>query len=126
MTHEQIIGEILKKSKEDTIGFWWIVSYGASDTGIYDDPEPLSPLPITDPIEVKAKTLSLVRDLLNTRRLQAGDLPYGEIAVKPWRVSVEAVVDRIDREWTELGKEPSLDFPVGLGECTPETWPHGG
>lgn len=126
MTNEQIISELLNEFKEGCLGLAWIVDRAAHDTGVYEEREPGALRPITDLVEVKARTLLLVRGLLNTKRVQAGDMQYGEIEVKPWRIPVEDVVKRIDHEWAALGKEPSLDFPVGLGECTPENWPHGG
>lgn len=50
-----------------------IIAYAARDTGrneTRDEWDPAIPSPISDPAEVKSMTLSLIRDLLNTRRLK--------------------------------------------------------
>lgn len=124
MIREKIMRWLLEESKEDP----WIIGYAARDTGRYEEgeDEPLAPLPITDPLEVREKTLALVRDLLNTKILQAGQLTDGGIAIAPWRISVDEVVGRIDREWSALGKVPNMEHDiVWLGTCQPKDWPHG-
>ncbi len=128
MTHEQIIKLLRDESNSDALALWWIIGYASNETGVHDDPEPLAPLPITNPVEVKAKTLALVRDLLNTKCLMAGEVSAKDIhRVDPWLVPVEVVIERIDREWSALGKEPDDEHDVvWLGACTPEEWPHGG
>lgn len=105
----------------------WIIGYAACDTGREEEgeDEPLSVLPITNPIEIKSKTLSLVRDLLNTRTIEAGDLAAGGRIINPWQIPVEEVIHRIDREWTAHGRTPNLDFElVWFGPCRIEDWPH--
>ncbi len=130
MIHERIIERIQKEAQEDCRALWKIVSYAACDTGrdeSYDEDDPTIPHPnsITDPVLIKAKTLSLVRDLLNTKRIMAGELADDGRNIEPWSISVEQVVTRMDREWTALGKEPDMRNDIAwLGACTPEAWPH--
>ncbi len=132
MIHKRIIERIQAEAHEDCRALWKIVSYAACDTGRdedYDEDDPTVPHPnsITDPKLIKAKTLSLVRDLLNTKRIMAGGLVDGGSNIEPWPISVEAVVGRIDREWSSLGKEPDMKNDiVWFGACTPEAWPHTG
>lgn len=130
MIHKKIIERIESEALEDCRALWKIVSYAACDTGRdedydEDDPAVAHPNAITDPILIKAKTLSLVRDLLNTKLMMAGGLADGGRNIEPWPISVEEVVARIDSEWTALGKEPDMrNDIVWLGACTPEVWPH--
>lgn len=130
MIHERIINRIQAEANEDCRALWKIISYAACDTGRdedYDEDDPTVPHPnsITDPELIKAKTLSLVRDLLTTKRMMAGELTNGGRDIKPWPISVAEVVARIDSEWTALGKEPDMrNDIVWFGACTPEAWPH--
>jgi predicted pyridoxine 5'-phosphate oxidase superfamily flavin-nucleotide-binding protein len=134
MTHEQAIETLMEHSKEDFLQMHKLIAYAARDTGRIEDFDewdcgpgvPEHPHLITDPAEVKAKTLELIRDLLNTRQLMAGDWPYGAQRVEPWRIPVAAAVQRVDQLWTALGKEPNLgEPPIALESCAPENWPHG-
>lgn len=130
MTREQIIKSLLEYSKEnDTMLLTKLIAYAAHDNGqdeTADEWEPLSPTPISAPDKVKDLTLSLIRDLLNTRRLMAGKLANGGIRINPWRIPVDEVINRVDRDWTTLGVEPGLQHDiVWLGPCRPENWPHG-
>lgn len=131
MIHEKIIERIQDEARDDCRALWKIISYAACDTGRdedYDEDDPTIPHPnsITDPELIRAKTLSLVRDLLNTKRIMAGELADGGRNIEPWPISVEAVVGRIDREWKALGKEPDMrNDIVWFGSCKSEVWPHG-
>lgn len=128
MIREKILQWLLEESKEDLLSLPWIMGYAARDNGRCEEgeDEPLAILPITDPVEVKNKTLVLVRDLLNTRVLQAGQLADGGIAIDPWQISVDEVIRRIDREWSSLGNMPDMKHDIAwLGKCRPEHWPHG-
>jgi len=128
MIREKIISQLMQHTKEDLSMLPWIIGYAARDTGRAEEgeDEPLSILPISDPIEIKAKTLALVRDLLNTRVVEAGDLADGGRNINPWRIPVDEVIERIDREWSSHGRTPNLDFElVWLGPCKSEDWPHG-
>lgn len=128
MIREKIMRWLLEHSKEDLLSLPWIIGYAARDTGRYEagEDEPLALLPITDPVEVKKKTLILVRDLLNTKILQAGQLADGGVTIDPWRISVEEVIERIDREWSALGKAPDMEHDIAwLGQCREMDWPHG-
>lgn len=130
MIHNKIIERIQSEAHEDCRALWKIVSYAACDTGRdedydEDDPTVAHPNSITDPELIKAKTLTLVCDLLNTKRMMAGGLADGGRNIEPWPIPVEAVVARIEREWKALGKEPDMrNDIVWLGRCTPEEWPH--
>lgn len=128
MIREKIMRSLLEESSEDHLSLPWIIGYVARDTGRYEEgeDEPLALLPITDPVEVKKKTLLLVRDLLNTKVFQAGQLADGGITIDPWRTSVEEVIGRIDREWSALREEPDMaNDIVWLGKCRETECPHG-
>lgn len=129
MTREKIIESLLKYSEEnDVMLLTKIIAYAAHDTGedeTSDEWEPMSPPPISDPKKVKKLTLSLIRDLLNTRRLMAGKLGDGGIRIVPWKIPVGKVITQVDHDWTALGVEPGLQHDiVWLGPCRPEDWPH--
>lgn len=130
MTREQIINCLLEYSKEnDTMLLTKLITYASHDNGQNETAaewEPLSPTPVSDPVTVKKLTLSLIRDLLNTKRLMAGKLANGGLQITPWEIPVEKVITRVDRDWTALGVEPGLQHDiVWLGPCNPEEWPHG-
>lgn len=129
MIRTEIVRCLLEYSKENDIMLLTkYIAYAARDTGrdeTSDEWDPTVPSPISDPEEVKSKTLSRIRDLLNTRRLKAGQLADGGIAVDPWRIPVDAVIERVDRAWAAIGTEPGLEHDiVWLGPCRPEEWPH--
>lgn len=131
MTRDKIIKRIQAEAQYDCRALWKIISYAACDTGKdenYDEDDPTIPHPnsIMDAAIIKTKTLSLVRDLLNTQCIVAGNLANEGQDIDPWPEDVEAVVSRIDREWTALGKEPDMKNDlVWFGACKPKDWPHG-
>jgi hypothetical protein len=94
-----IAGEFLKEAAHDYIGLWAV-----SDVVRWD-------LKLSDNAEVKARTLDVVRILMD-RGLWPGD--YLKSGFHFWdEPSAEAAIARIDREW-----DPKLgDPPLGESIC---------
>lgn len=127
MTRDKIIARLINESREDFLQLAEVAGYAARDTGRHENGEddPSTPLPIKDPRVIKSNTLALVRDLLITKTIEAGELSEGGKKIDPWRIPVEEVIVRIDREWSALGRMPNLYEIVWLGPCIPADWPHG-
>ncbi|TAL80288.1 MAG: hypothetical protein EPN75_07915 [Beijerinckiaceae bacterium] len=90
-----IVDGFLRESVEDYIGLWAI-----SDAVRRD-------LALTNNEEVKARTLDVVRILLD-HGLFAGDYDYG-VAFHPWKgVDANLTIARIDKEWDASRGDPTL------------------
>lgn len=87
--------EFLVEAGQDYVGLWQLV--GAVRRK----------LQVSEPSEVRRLTLLLVRDLLASG-LQAVALTSDGGCV-PWlKNDVQSVINRIEREWSALGREPNI------------------
>jgi hypothetical protein len=64
--------------------------------------------PLADDKTVKVRTLGILRDLLAAKYIRAGDLvDFKSDKFIPWDLAVDQVVDRIQREWDALKRDPN-------------------
>ena len=87
------------EAQTDTVGLWAIIW------------EIKQLMPSASVEEIRHTTLETVRDALTGRQVVAGqyvDHDEDNVAFSQWNVSVDDALARIDREWTTLGREPSL------------------
>ena len=61
-----------------------------------------------DEEEMKAEVLDLVRIMLESGAMFAGDMKPGEpgVEVAAWNLSPADTIERIRKEWDELGRDP--------------------
>ncbi|MDI3467380.1 MAG: hypothetical protein OJF50_006201 [Nitrospira sp.] len=59
------------------------------------------------PMEQRARTLELIREMLGRGYIQAGDLPGAGESWTPWPLSTDEIIARVATEWEKLGKERS-------------------
>jgi hypothetical protein len=56
---------------------------------------------------IQARTLAILRDLLDVEYIRAGDLvDFKNDTFIPWNLSVDQIIDRIRLEWDALGRDP--------------------
>ncbi len=96
MTASDVLERLTEECRVDHVGLWEIVNAVQLDLGA------------TDPVEIRALTMQLVRSLLQDRGIVVGHpAPDGRHFVA-WNVVPEAAVRRIEEEWSALGREPDI------------------
>lgn len=86
--------ELLLECFEDYVGLWRFP---------WDVREVLG---LTDSDEVKSVALEILRELILSGKIIAGDLIEGEFC--SWETSPEETFARIEATWNELGREPAM------------------
>ena len=115
----EIVKDFMDEAQDDIVGLWEVINeardrLGASAAGL------------------KGASLEIVGLMLEAGFV-AGDPPYSAGGYRPWPVQDRAyVLDRIDREWQALGREPNIpdiawfDFPeVRRGQGQASSPPDG-
>lgn len=97
MTREEAVRDLETAASESYIRFWWLTG-AAQELDEKKDSEGL-----------RSQTLGLVRMML-ARNVRAGHLGEtgGEFVAWPDQ-DPEAVVHRIEAEWDELGRDPTVN-----------------
>jgi hypothetical protein len=96
MTSDEILENLVEECHADHVGLWEIVTAVQLDLGS------------KDPGETKALTLQLVGRLLGERGMQVGHpAPDGRHFIA-WDLPAEEAVNRIEQEWSALGREPNI------------------
>lgn len=95
MDVNEIADDFLKEAAGDDVGLWAISGAVRWDLGLSDN------------AEVKARSLDVVRILLD-HGLVAGDFDYPNSKLYPWNDDAEATIARIDREWDPAKGDPTL------------------
>lgn len=103
MTTKHAAAEVARilseEAQTDTVGLWAVIW------------EVRQVIPSASSDEIRCATLAAVRDALDGGQVVAGqyaDHDAESVAFSRWDVSVDEVLARIDREWTALGREPTL------------------
>lgn len=93
---EQIKAAIIAEAEEDFIGLWEIVREVRETTELNDEEA------------VRSATLAVVEDLVRGGQIRAGVLSGDGRELYEWAESAELVIERINREWLELGRDPNI------------------
>jgi hypothetical protein len=87
--------ELLEEAAEDYVGLWAALWPLREELGIEDE-------------AVRRKiALRVLSDLLEADLIRAG-VPKGRVRFDAWDLPAEKVLERIEREWDELGREPDI------------------
>ena len=96
MDLESLKSRFIAESHEDWVGLWQLVKAVREK------------LRVTDPIELRRLTLELIEQLVEAG-LKPGQSPYAPGGFQLWpEVTIEAILQRIEREWDALGREPNI------------------
>ncbi len=96
MSAEDVLESLVEECHEDHVGLWRIVSAVHYDLGS------------TDAVETRTLTLRLVCSLLHDRGMQVGFPASDGRHFVSWGVPPDQAVTRIEREWSELGRDPNI------------------
>jgi hypothetical protein len=91
--------DLLKECADDDVGLWFAIA--PIEDAIGED----------YPLKVRTLTLEIVEDLLHDELIMAGFPIYnaeGVLVFDTWNLSVKDTIARINKEWDELGREPTL------------------
>jgi hypothetical protein len=97
---------LIEDVRRDYVGLWvvpWLIERLA---------------PCTEQSQIKSVSLGLVEDLLKERLMRAG-LPVktGRGFIE-WDMPIPEILDRIDAEWTRLGRTPNIGEIVWFDKVT--------
>lgn len=93
---DPLLASLVASAEDNAIGLWLIVSVVRSVRAQLAGSE-------ASEEEVREAVLSLVREALRQRVLVVGSVEEGFDA---WHLAPDDAVKRIEREWTELGRDP--------------------
>jgi len=88
-----VLREIIAECHEDYVGLW-LIARKVKDAGRADEPSTMSVV------------LTLVTALLAHEGITAGQ--FKDFQFEVWKETPNVIVERIKREWVELGRTPSL------------------
>jgi hypothetical protein len=89
----------LVEGLEDHLGLWWLIGY-------FQD--------LPDSADRRRETLKFVEQLLGSGWFEPGFPTSDGVGFEAWKLSPEESLDRIGREWDELGHEPNIGDVVWL------------
>lgn len=93
--------EILELCIGDGVGFWLILKRISKDTYALD----------SVPEWVRQKTMTVIKDLMQSRLIEAGHFDpddTGGFRFRPILLSVDEVIKYIEQEWDRLEKTPNI------------------
>jgi hypothetical protein len=105
MKHDEVLATLLDACDEDFVGLYEVVRIVRDALG------PAS----AD--EVRLATMPLLRELLEEHDVVAGFPHHTGVCFMPWEESVKLMLDRVDFEWSALGRDPNIGEVVWF-TCT--------
>jgi hypothetical protein len=91
---EEIIDVLAKEVQTDCVGLWAVLW------------EVNQHLPSLTPAEARATVLAVIREALERETVVPGE--FVEMSFVPWKASPKEAMERIERAWPVLGKEPNI------------------
>jgi hypothetical protein len=96
MTIDEVVAMFVSEAEDDIIGLWEVIKVAGEDT---DEGKGEN---------LRKTSIEIVRRML-ARGFWAGDMIKGGSAVDPWPdQQPEAVIARIEAEWSALGRVPNI------------------
>lgn len=92
----RILSAIRRELDDDFVGLWEIIRLARDGSDAMADEA------------VRALTLRIVRDLLQDETVYAGDTALDFRTLAPWNLSVDETLERINKAWDSLGREPNV------------------
>lgn len=96
MTLEACIDEILMSGCGDWVNVSEVISVAKFTGGAQSEEE------------IRETSLTLIRDVVLQGLMEIGDLPRKQRRLELWPMTPQECLDRVDREWHDLGRNPSL------------------
>lgn len=101
MIDREFWDDFILESTEDEIGLWEVVSEVRHTTQESDEQI------------IRMKVIENIRDILLSGFMSIGifecvDNSSKELEFRVWKTSIEESLNRIEREWDDLGKAPSI------------------
>jgi hypothetical protein len=118
-TWQEFKKQLLDECERDEVGLWFIIRRLRDELGMNDQGQ------------IRQSTLKMVRELLETGDVVAGDHASANSGLPAWKIvswdgSIDDVLARIDREWDRLGREPNIGEIVTLQAKSEDGGPAGG
>jgi hypothetical protein len=118
-TWEELKNLLLDECERDEVGLWFIIRYLRDDLGM------------NDLDQIRRSTLRMVRELLETGNVVAGDYAPPGSGLPAWMIvswdgTIDDILARVGREWDRLGREPNIGEIVTLQAKSEDGGPAGG
>lgn len=92
---DPLLASIVASADESAIGFWLVVAVVRNVR---------ARIATVDDADLRRSVLELVREALRRRLLIAGSIE--ERGFDPWHLSPDDAIERLEREWDALGRDP--------------------
>ena len=96
MTTEDVLDSLEAECHQDHVGLWELIHAAQLDLGA------------SDPTTTREVALQLARGLICERGMQVGFPADDGRHFKPWKLTPEQALRRIEDEWIALGREPNI------------------
>jgi len=96
MSLNSLLSSLMAEFEDDHVGLWSIIR------------EVRRAFPTERPENIRSKTLSLVRFLMEMGSIEAGFPKRDGRGFEPWRMKPVEVVDRIASEWKQPAPDPTI------------------
>jgi hypothetical protein len=93
---DEVLESLAEECRADHVGLWEVVHAVKFD------------MDVTDPGKVRELTLRLVRQLLQEHGMKVGQPAPDGRSFLAWDLSPDEAIDRIEQEWSALGREPDI------------------
>ena len=90
---DSVAQDVIAECGDDYVGLWSIVRR-VRTAGVTSYPQ------------LRTTTISLLNDLLRQGKIVAGQ--FRNKLFEQWHESREEIMERIEREWIDLGREPTI------------------
>ncbi|WP_254563963.1 hypothetical protein [Oscillatoria sp. HE19RPO] len=95
----QFWDDLIVEGTEDYVGLWEII-YNVRER-----------FPQANPHEIRLMTIEAIREVLETGLMQIGmfeSVEGNNLEYQIWDFSIDSIINRIEKEWNELGRTPNI------------------
>lgn len=93
----QLKSKVLASCQVDWTGLWVLPHFLRDEVALEDEDT------------VRKLSLQAIRELAEQGSIEIGDVNWDQECFEEWGIPVDDAIERIEREWSELGREPGMD-----------------
>lgn len=89
--------QVLASCRVDWTGLWVLPHFLRDEVGIEDSET------------VRKLSLQAIRELAEQGIIEVGDVDWDQERFQDWELPVDGALERIERAWLKLGRDPGMD-----------------